>query len=108
MGKKESSFQSKLIKEIKERFKGCIITKNDPNYIQGIPDLTILHNNKWAALECKESKDASHQPNQDHYIQKMNKMSFASFIYPENKEDVLNEMERSFKTKRRSCVPKRQ
>lgn len=95
---KENAFQSKLIKEIKDRFPDCIVLKNDPNYRQGIPDLTILHNNHWAALEVKKSANEPHQPNQDYYVDKMNQMSFSSFVYPENKEDVLNAMEQSFKS----------
>ncbi len=94
----ENKFQAKLIKEIKNRFPGCIVMKNDSSYIQGIPDLIILFKNKWAALEVKKSNDASHRPNQDYYVDKMNEMSYASFISPENKEEVLDGMERSFKT----------
>lgn len=84
------------MQELKGRFPGCMVIKNDPNYIQGIPDLLILYNDKWAALECKRSESASHRPNQEYYISKMDKMSFASFVYPENMEDVLNEMEQTF------------
>lgn len=92
---KESKFQSDLIKEIKAKFPGCIVMKNDPTYIQGIPDLLVLHNDKWGSLECKKSRSASHRPNQDYYVEKMNSMSFAAFIFPENKEEVLNDLERS-------------
>lgn len=92
----ENEFQSKLIKEIKDRFPGCIVMKNDSSYIQGIPDLLVLFRNKWAALEVKKSNTASHRPNQDYYVDKMNDMSYAAFIYPENKEEVLNGMARSF------------
>lgn len=92
----ENKFQSKLIKEIKDRFPGCIVMKNDSSYIQGIPDLLVLFRNKWAALEVKKSNTASHRPNQDYYVDKMNNMSYAAFIYPENKEEVLNGMARSF------------
>lgn len=97
---KESEFQKDLIKEIKTRLPGCMVLKNDPTYIQGVPDLLILSGGRWGALEVKKNKKASHQPNQDVYVEKMNNMSFASFIYPENKEDVLDEMERTFKSKR--------
>ena len=93
----ENKFQSKLIKEIKNRFPGCIVMKNDSSYIQGIPDLIILFKERWAALEVKKSNDANHRPNQDYYVDKMNEMSYASFISPENKEEVLDGMERSFK-----------
>ncbi len=91
----ESEFQSKLIRELKERFPGCIVLKNDADYIQGIPDLLILHNNKWASLEVKRSESAKHRPNQDYYVAKMNSMSFAAFIFPENKEDVLHDLEQA-------------
>lgn len=89
---KESTFQATLIKEVKSRFPGCIVIKNDADYIQGVPDLTILFEDRWAALECKRSENASHRPNQDYYVNKMNSMSFAAFIYPENKEEVLDEL----------------
>lgn len=103
----ESAFQSALIKELKKRFPGCIILKNDPRYKQGIPDLLFLYKNKWAALECKQSKSSKHQPNQDHWVELMNNMSFAKFIYPENKEDVINEMEQSLKLRRNTRNSKR-
>lgn len=96
--KDENDFQSDLIKEIKLRFPGCIVLKNDAELKRGIPDLIILYDEHWAALECKKEKDSSHRPLQDYYVMKMNMMSFASFIYPENKVEVLNELEQSFKT----------
>ena len=77
-------------------FPGCVVLKNDPNYIQGMPDLTIFWKNKWATLEVKKSRTASHQPNQDYYVETMDDMSFSRFIYPENKEEVLYELQRSF------------
>lgn len=92
----ESQFQSKLIKEIKARFPGCIVLKNDPTYIQGIPDLSIFYHDKWAMLEVKVDEDSNHQPNQDYYVETANKMSFCRFIFPSNKEEVINELARSF------------
>lgn len=100
MAKLERDFQKNLIKELKEIFKGCIIMKNDSSYIQGIPDLLILYNDSWAALEVKKSRTASHRPNQDYYVDIMNEMSYASFIYPENKEEVLYELQQTLFTRR--------
>jgi hypothetical protein len=94
---KENKFQKDLKKELKEMFPGCIISKLDSGDIQGIPDLLVLHNHHWATLENKRCEDAPHQPNQDYYVDKMNKMSFSRFIYPENKEEVLNELREAFK-----------
>lgn len=93
---KERDFQAKLIKEIKERFDGCIVLKNDPNYIQGFPDLTILYKDRWAVLECKRKKNSSKQANQEYYVDILNRMSYSSFICPENKERVLDELQQSF------------
>ena len=98
MGKLESEFQSKLIKELKQLFEGCMVMKLDSSYIQGIPDLLILYKNKWATLECKKSANASKRPNQEYYVGLMNKMSFSRFICPENKEEVLNELQQAFKS----------
>ena len=99
---RENKFQRDLIQEIENIFPGSIVMKNDPNHIQGIPDLTILYEDKWATLECKKSeKDAKHpQPNQDTYVERMNQMSFSSFIYPENKEEVLNELQATLRIKK--------
>lgn len=100
---KESAFQKGLINDLKKRLPGCMVLKNDPNYIQGIPDLLVLYEGRWAALECKKAKQASHQPNQDYYVERMNEMSFSRFVYPENKENVLDELQQSFQ----SCRPAR-
>lgn len=94
----ENKFQSQLIKELKKIFPGCIVMKNDSSYIQGIPDLLVLYKNKWASLEVKKSANASKRPNQQYYVDMMNKMSFARFISPENKEEILNELRKAFKT----------
>ncbi len=102
----ENIFQKKLIKKIKRKLPDSIVLKSNANYIQGIPDLLILNNNNWAALECKRNENASRQPNQEYYIQKMNKMSYASFIYPENERRVLDEMERALRANRRARISK--
>lgn len=93
----ENKFQANLVKEIKSMFDGCIVMKNDAGYIQGIPDLLILHNDKWASLECKKNAKASKQPNQEYYVGRMDAMSFSRFIYPENKDEVLDDLRLYFK-----------
>ena len=93
---RENKFQASLKKELKERFPGCIVTKLDSADIQGIPDLLILYKDKWATLENKKSEKAVKQPNQEYYVDKMNNMSFSRFIYPENKDMVLDELGEMF------------
>lgn len=102
----ESKFQAKLIKELKQMFVGAIVTKVE-SYIQGFPDILILYGKQWAMLECKRESKSDKQPNQDYYVAKLNKMSFSSFINPENKEDVLNDLQRSFEIKRKPRIPVR-
>lgn len=88
----ENKFQASLIRELKNEFPDCIVMKNDSSYIQGIPDLLVLHKDKWASLEVKRSSNASHQPNQDYYVDKMNNMGFSRFVCPENKDNVMTDL----------------
>lgn len=90
----ESGFQDRLIEKIEDLFPGCMVFKMDQ--IQGIPDLLVLYQDKWASLECKRSAGAKRQPNQEYYVEKMDEMSFARFISPENKEEVLDELQQIF------------
>lgn len=94
----ENKFQANLIRDIKNRIPGCIVMKNDSSYIQGIPDLLVLHNDRWAALECKKNSRASKRPNQEYYVNKMDDMSFARFVCPENREEVLNDLQSALQT----------
>lgn len=96
MAIKENAFQAALIKDLKTLFPGCVVLKNDPNYIQGFPDLTILYKDRWAVLECKKSLSASKRPNQAYYVDMLEEMSYASFICPENREEVLDELQQAF------------
>ena len=98
--KLERAFQARLIKELKEIFEGCVVLKNDSSYIQGIPDLLILYKDRWAMLECKKSSSAKKRPNQEYYVDLMDKMSFSRFICPENKEEVLHELQQTFESSR--------
>lgn len=93
----ERDYQKKLVKKLKATFPGCIVVKNDAQLKQGIPDLLVLFKDKWVALEVKQSATASHRPNQDGYVERMNEMSYATFIYPENEEAVFKELEEVFR-----------
>lgn len=93
---RESKYQKDLINKLKEMFPGCIITKNDSRFFQGIPDLLILFRDKWAMLEVKAYPDSHKQPNQDYYVGLLDEMSFASFINERNEEQVLNDLQLAF------------
>jgi hypothetical protein len=95
--KRENKFQHELIQTIRNRWPGSVVLKNDANYTQGIPDLLVLYESQWAMLECKRSANEAHQPNQDYYVAKLNGMSYARFICPENEDEVLDEMDRYFR-----------
>lgn len=92
----ESKFQTEFKKRLTQEFPGCILLKNDADYIQGIPDLTILYKDKWAVLELKRSENASHQPNQDYYVEALDEMSFSRFVYPENRDQIISELKEFF------------
>lgn len=102
----EKCYQAKLIKELRERFPGCVVIKNDPKYMQGMPDLTVLYGTCWGMLEAKTHRDASRQPNQDYYLELFDSMSFAKLIYPEIHEEVLDELQQRFdELARNTCFP---
>lgn len=92
----ENKFKQKLVKEIKTILPGAMVLHMDPNEVQGIPDLIVLYENQWAALEGKKSAKDSHRPNQDYYVGVMNEMGFAEFIFPENKDEVLRDLRNYF------------
>lgn len=96
----ENVFQAQTIKDIYELLPGCEILKNDAGYRQGVLDITIFFGSKWAMLEFKKSKSARKRPNQDYYVDRFNKMSFAAFIYPENKEEVLIALQKALAPRR--------
>lgn len=93
----ERDFQPTLIKDLERLFPGCLVMKLDANYIQGIPDLLVLYEAKWAALECKRSSSAARRPNQDYYVRRLDEMSFSRFVCPENKEEILHELQQAFR-----------
>jgi hypothetical protein len=102
----ENQYQAKLIKRLESRFPGCVVLKNDAAYQQGILDLILLYRDRWASLEVKRSASAPVQPNQDHFVQQLDEMSFAAYIYPENEEEVLNALQQAFEPPRRTRVSK--
>jgi len=104
---RENEYQAHLIKVLRRRFPDCFILKNDTSYIQGIPDLMVLFGTKWAALEVKGARNAVVQPNQEYYVEKLDRMSFAAFIYPENEEGVLNDLQQTFQPRRPARVSQR-
>lgn len=100
---RENAYQAHLIKTIKRQvLPGCIVMKLDSGYLQGIPDLIILFNDRWAVLEVKRSNKEPVQPNQEYYVTLMDEMSFAAFICPENEQDVLDALQQALKPRRRS------
>ena len=103
----ESTFKTRLIEQIEREYPGAIILKNDANFIQGIPDHLILYGDRWAVFDAKANKNSPRRPNQSYYIDLLNKMSFAQFVYPENKETFLNELQQTLRPRRAARLSKR-
>lgn len=100
MAKKESQFKGELYNEIRERFPGSEVVPNDANYIQGFPDGTVLFpNGRYFLLEGKKTEKSSRRPNQEYYVEESPLSPNAAFVSPENKEEVLAELERRYRQK---------
>jgi hypothetical protein len=104
----ESKFQHDLVLELRDMFPDCIILLGNSSYLQGVPDILILWRDRWAALECKDRKTSRKEPNQKYYVEIMDRMSFSAFIYPENREIVLNDLQHAFRRSRASRFPRRE
>lgn len=101
----EAVYQAKLIRKLEKMFPDCVILRNDPQSQQGLPDITILFEKVWAALEVKASGSASRRPNQEYFVEQLDNMSFAAFVYPENEEEVLNALQEAFASRGPACLP---
>lgn len=103
-----TGYKVKLIEKLERMFPGALIYGNDPlRSHQGIPDLTILYNDRWAMLEVKASLTAKRQPNQPHWVAHYNELSFAAFICPENETEVLNALQAALTSSRAACNTER-
>ncbi len=104
---RENGYQADLIKRLKKVFPGVVILKNDSSYLQGVCDLLLLFEDRWAMLEVKRSADEPYQPNQEYWIERFNKMSFATTIYPENETEVIHALQLAFGTRGSTLLPQR-
>jgi hypothetical protein len=97
---RESKFQADFIKKVEELFPECIVLKIDKNYLQGFPDRIFLFRSTYAVLEFKDEENADRQPNQEYYVDLLGRYAYANFVYPENEEKVLRELQAAFRTRR--------
>jgi hypothetical protein len=103
----ERYYQARLIKKLRVVLEDCIILKNDSGYLQGVPDLIVLWRDRWAMLEVKDHEGSPFQPNQEWYLEKLNGMSFAAVVYPENEDEVLHALQQAFGLRRSARSAKR-
>ncbi len=96
----ESEFQKDFKEDLEKAFPGCLIIKGNSTMRQGVPDLLLLHEDRWAMLELKRRKNSRHETNQDYYVDKLNEMSYSSFVTPENAQEVISEIQSSFRSRR--------
>lgn len=108
MPRRETPFQADVVLRIRKMFPECLILRGNSASLQGIPDVLIVYGDRWAFLEFKRSANEVHQPNQDWYVDKLNQWSFAAFIFPENEEEVLRELQYAFRPRRASRISQRQ
>ena|SRR5690606_13057970 len=103
----EGRFAEEFCGDLERLFPGCVILKNDEQLLQGVPDRLLLWGPHWAMLEFKAHEKASVRPNQQYYIELFGEMSFAAFVYPENKEEVLDAIQHAFGARRSARISKR-
>lgn len=102
--KLERDYQAYLIKKLGRLFPGCVVLKNDSGYLQGINDLAVFYGPRYAMLEVKLHEDSEQQPNQEYYVRLFSEWAFGAFIFPENEEEVLSELQQAFQPRRSARV----
>lgn len=102
MARLETEFRTQLVKDLEELLPGCIVLYNDAQTRQGIPDLVVFYGNRYGFLEVKRSEKETRQPNQTYYTELFNEWSYGAVIYPENRELILDEIQRALGSRRLS------
>lgn len=97
--KLERDFETDFIDDLERLFPGCEIIKGASMYRQGIPDRIMFYEDFYAFFELKRSARAAQQPNQGWYVEKFDSWSFAAFVYPENKNEVLDAVREAFESR---------
>ena len=101
----KDGYQSKIINRLHRTFPSAVVLKNDSEYMQGIPDLSIfLPYSFWAMLEVKLWPHSLKQPNQEHYVDVLNDMSFAAFVNQENEDEVFDALQSAYESHRQARV----
>lgn len=89
---READFQKTIIKWLRD--KGCLVIKYQQNATTraSIPDILFLKEGFWGAIEVKKSKTSKFQPGQKEMVSKMNEMSWAKVVWPENWKESQKEL----------------
>lgn len=89
---KESAFQSDLLRWL--RLKGCFVIKLQagPGVPIGTPDILFAHNGFYGFIEVKLNKRSRLQPGQKEMVKKLNDMSYAKIVYPENFSELEEDL----------------
>lgn len=103
---RETKYQKHVMDRLEVEFPGCVIIRTDPQRIQGIQDLLVLFRDRWATLEVKISSTARERPNQRFYVEQFNDMSYSTFIFPENEEQVFDELQLALGNRRKTRISK--
>lgn len=114
---REDVYHTKLVKRLDHTFPGCIIVRLDPRFVdfyidgerysQGVLDILVLYRGRVAALELKRARTAAKQANQEYFVQQFGDVCFAAFIFPENEEEVLNDLQQAFSSRRSARASQR-
>lgn len=102
----ENEYQEGLVRRLRSRHPDAIVIAGMDTLRQGFPDLGLWWPNAfWAWLEVKASAAAPKRPNQDYYVEFANNAHFGAFIYPENEDEVLDDLQQAYQSYRQPRVP---
>lgn len=89
---KEADFQKKVIAWLKKQ--GCLVLKYEQNATTraGVADVFFCKEGFYGFIETKKAKNSPLRPGQKEFIEKMDEWSYGRICYPENFEQIKEEL----------------
>lgn len=85
----EKNIQSKFISDLRKSGYKCFKQQMNATTRAGTPDLFIFKEGFWGWIEFKQHKNSKARPGQKENVAWANENSWGSFVYEENKAEVL-------------------
>jgi hypothetical protein len=89
---READLQSKFLSSLRKLGYKCFKQQMNATTRAGTPDAFIFKEGFWGWIEFKQHKNSKARPGQKENVEWAKENSWGSFVYAENKDEVLKEL----------------